>query len=51
MTYYEVLNITYNDAKDAYQTLTTVGTEVSATAYDGMGATEEEIQATFNEIM
>ena len=46
-----VPTVTYNDAKDAYQTLTTVGTETSATAYDGMGATEEEIQATFNEIM
>ena len=46
-----VPTVTYNDAKDAYQTLTTVGTEISATAYDGMGATEEEIQATFNEIM
>ena len=46
-----VPTVTYNDAKDAYQTLTTVGTETSATTYSGMGATEEEIQATFNAIM
>ena len=46
-----VPTVTYNDAKDAYNTLKVVGTEVSATSYDGMGATEEEIQATFNEIM
>lgn len=46
-----VPSVTYNDAQAAYSTLTTVGTETSATAYDGMGATEEEIQATFSEIM
>ena len=46
-----VPSVTYNDAQAAYQTLTTVGTEVSATTYNGMGATEDEIQTIFNEIM
>ena len=46
-----VPTVTYNDAQAAYNTLSEIGTDEAATSYDGMGGTEEEIQATFNEIM
>lgn len=46
-----VPTVTYNDAQAAYSTLSEIGVDEAATSYDGMGGTEEEIQATFDEIM
>ena len=46
-----VPTVTYNDAQAAYSTLSEIGIDETATSYDGMGGTEEEIQAIFNEIM
>lgn len=46
-----VPSTTYDDAQAAYNTLSPIGTEVSATSYEGMGGVTEEIQNTFNEIM
>lgn len=46
-----VPSTTYDDAQAAYNTLSPIGTDVSATAYNGMGGVVEDIQNTFNEIM
>lgn len=46
-----VPSTTYDDAQAAYNTLSPIGTEVSATSYEGMGAVQEEIENTFNEIL
>lgn len=46
-----VPSTTYDDAQAAYNTLSPIGTDVSATTYNGMGGVVEDIQNTFNEIM
>ena len=46
-----VPSTTYDDAQAAYNTLSPIGTEVSANSYEGMGGVTEDIQNTFNEIM
>lgn len=46
-----VPSTTYDDAQMAYNTLSPIGTETAATAYEGMGAVQEEIENTFSEIL
>lgn len=46
-----VPSTTYDDAQAAYNTLSPIGTDVSATSYNGMGGVVEDIQNTFNQIM